>query len=211
MIGRGQRHWVITRRGATVRPAQDGNRENITIIDCVNASGTKTMPPTIVFKGKYHMEDWYTTLGGNDSAFFGVTERGWTNNDLGEQWARKFDAFSASTNSTKKQEPRLFIFNGYESHISAQFLECLLTYSIELLCMPPHSTHLLQPLDVGIFGPLQQRYATNAAKILHSIDYQLQLSKAQFYTAFMEAHRDTFTISNIVSAWKKSGYIPYNP
>ena len=27
-----------------------------------------------------------------------------------------------------------------------------------VLCLPPHSTHLLQPLDVGLFGPLQHAY-----------------------------------------------------
>lgn len=77
--------------------------------------------------------------------------------------------------------------------------------------MSPHSTHLLQPLDVGLFGPLQQYYSTYAAEILYSMDYQLSLSKAQFYQAFRRAHNKTFIKKSILSAWRRSGYFPYNP
>lgn len=36
---------------------KDGNRDNITIIDYVNATFTWIMPPIIVFKSEHHMLD----------------------------------------------------------------------------------------------------------------------------------------------------------
>lgn len=210
MIGQGQRHWIIARAGAQVKPSQDGNRENVTIIDAINATGTKIMPPTVVFKGKYLMSEWYDGLN-RHQAYFGVTEKGWTNNQLGLKWAQKFDEFSSTIGADGKQQPRLLLFDGHESHVSIEFLDYLKAKGVQLLCMPPHSTHILQPLDVGLFGPLQKYYTSNAAKILHTMDYKLQLSKSQFFEAFSAAHNSAFTKDNIQAAWKKSGYYPYSP
>ena len=45
--------------------------------------------------------------------------------------------------------------------------------------LPPHSTHPLQPLDVGLFSPLQQYYRKAARKLFsyylswHQLDYFL--------------------------------------
>lgn len=168
------------------------------------------MPPTIVFKGVYHMEDWYTALG-DEKVSFSVTQKGWTNNALGVEWARQFETFSRPPQSLNGPETRLLLFDGHESHVSVGFLDLCHANNIELLCMPAHSTHLLQPLDVGLFGPLQQRYAINVSEILFSMDYQVSLSKTQFYQAFRKAHDQTFTKQNILSAWRKSGYFPFNP
>lgn len=50
--------------------------------------------------------------------------------------------------------------DGHTSHVAWEFFEYCLTHNIIPLCLPAHSTHLLQPLDVGLFGPLQKNYGT---------------------------------------------------
>ena len=52
----------------------------------------------------------------------------------------------------------LLIFDGHHSHISLELIELARENNIHLLCLPPHTTHLLQPLDVGVFGPLKQAW-----------------------------------------------------
>ena len=39
-----------------------------------------------------------------------------------------------------------------------QFIKYCEAHKIVALCLPPHSTHRLQPLDVGVFGPLAKVY-----------------------------------------------------
>ncbi|KAK6495988.1 hypothetical protein TWF481_003033 [Arthrobotrys musiformis] len=51
------------------------------------------MPPTVVFKSVYYMENWYTALN-DEKATFGITQMGWTNNAPGVEWARQFEAYS---------------------------------------------------------------------------------------------------------------------
>ena len=55
---------------------------------------------------------------------------------------------------------RLLIIDGHSSHISWEFLDYCLTHDIILFCLFPHSTHLLQPLDVGLFSLLQRNYSS---------------------------------------------------
>jgi hypothetical protein len=40
-----------------------------------------------------------------------------------------------------------------------EFIQTCINNHVELFCLPPHSTHLLQPLDVGLFAPLQHHYS----------------------------------------------------
>lgn len=42
--------------------------------------------------------------------------------------------------------------------MNPEFDQYCLNHSIILLCMPPHSSHLLQPLDVGCFATLKRSY-----------------------------------------------------
>ncbi|KAF2192836.1 CENP-B protein, partial [Zopfia rhizophila CBS 207.26] len=51
---------------------------------------------------------------------------------------------------------RLLVINGHESHNSLEFQQLCKEKNIITLYMPSHSSHLLQPLNVGCFGPLKQ-------------------------------------------------------
>ena len=53
----------------------------------------------------------------------------------------------------------LLIIDGHESHKSLAFQDLCEENKIITLCMPPHSSHILQPLDVGCFAPLKRAYS----------------------------------------------------
>ncbi|OCK91762.1 uncharacterized protein K441DRAFT_728630, partial [Cenococcum geophilum 1.58] len=52
----------------------------------------------------------------------------------------------------------LLILNGYKSHVLIQFAKYCETYKIIPLYLLPYLTHLLQPLNIGIFSPLARAY-----------------------------------------------------
>ena len=61
--------------------------------------------------------------------------------------------------------------------------------------MPSHSSHLLQPLDVGCFGPLKKVYC----KLIEQkgqLGYNY-INKFDFLKAYPAAHKEVFTIENI--------------
>ena len=55
------------------------------------------------------------------------------------------------------------------------------------LCLPPHLTHLLQPLDVSIFGPLKQNYKKLLAEKTRFITYNID--KVDFISLIQQARR----------------------
>jgi len=54
---------------------------------------------------------------------------------------------------------RMLILDGHYSYVTIEFMDYCGTNQIALYCLPPHSTHILQPLDVGLFSPLQHYYS----------------------------------------------------
>ncbi len=67
-----------------VYKSQDGNREWVSLIECISADG-RLLAPFIIFKGKRHMKAWYDVLE-DENAHIGLSENGWTSNTLGSEW-----------------------------------------------------------------------------------------------------------------------------
>ena len=75
--------------------------------------------------------------------------------------------------------------------------------------MPPHSSHILQPLDVGCFSPLKTLYSKQIESLICvRINY---ITKLKFLPAFKEAFEAAFTEQNIKSGFRATGLVPYNP
>jgi hypothetical protein len=76
-------------------------------------------------------------------------------NKLGLAWLKHFNTHTKARSVGAHQ---LLIVDGHESHNSHEFYKYCEEEKIIVLCMPPHSSHLLQPLDVGCFSPLKRAY-----------------------------------------------------
>ena len=69
---------------------------------------------------------------------------------------REVTLFKPSTQPTDCTQHRLLIMNSHSSHITTNVIAFCMQNAIDLLIMPPHCSHLLQPLDVGVFAPLKR-------------------------------------------------------
>ena len=59
----------------------------------------------------------------------------------------------------------MLLVNSYASYITTAAIQYYVDYKIILLCLPLHITHLLQPLDIGIFSPLATAYKSHVQRI----------------------------------------------
>ena len=74
---------------------------------------------------------------------------------IGERWFE--EVFLAQCGD---QRPQLLVLDGHSSHESLAILELAIQHDIHILCLPPHTTHALQPLDRSVFGPLNKAFNT---------------------------------------------------
>lgn len=192
-------------RRANTKLIQPGNREWVSVIQGVNSEGC-TIPPFIVFKGNWHMSNWY----GEEGLPYGwqsrTTKNGWTTNETALEWIKHFDK---SSRTNQKGVYRLLILDGHESHHSDAFEEYCRTNNILTLCMPPHSSHLLQPLDISCFGPLKKAYSRQIEDLVRG--GQTHIGKESFLPAFKEAFHIALTSKNIQAGFQGAGLVPYDP
>ena len=208
--GISDRAKVIVRwreRGMTAKVATDGKRELITVIECISGDG-QVLPPMIIYKGAGHYMGWYQHLDPEvvGDYKFVYTSSGWTNQVLGLEWIKHFDVHTVKQ---AKGGYRLLIVDDHNSHINIEFIEFCLASNIIAYCLPSHSTHLLQPLDVGLFSPLQKYYGKQVDQITRFGN--ISVTKGNFLPMLVEARRQTYTLSNISGAWRGAGLIPLNP
>ena len=95
------------------------------------------------------------------------------------------------------------MFDGHGSHTTPEFDELALSTNVILHQYPPYLTHILQPLDVGVFQPYKHWHKKAVYKAIRTLQYKYN------YTCFLRdltsIRRKTFTESTIISAFQKSG------
>ena len=198
---------VVTRsdrrgRGKAVQP---GNREWATAIICVNGEG-RSIPPFLVVQGVNHLANWYTESGLPYDWAIKPTSNGWTDNETGLEWLKHFDKHTART---AKGPYRMLVLDGHESHDSADFQSYCKSNNIIPLCLPAHSSHLTQPLDVGCFSVLKRSYGL---QIEHFIKAHINhISKVEFFIAFKAAYDQSITVQNGQAGFRGAGLVPYDP
>jgi hypothetical protein len=199
---------VVTSADRRNKPKQlqPGDREWATVIEAIGAAGW-ALPPMVILKGKVHMSIWYEHSNVPDDWLIALSPTGWTNDDLGIMWLQR--VFDPYTRQKTVGTHRLLILDGHGSHATPQFDQYCREHAIITLCMPPHSSHILQPLDVGCFSALKRAYSRHVVAYMQmGINH---IDKAEFLPTLRAARCEALTSSNIQSGFASTGLYPFNP
>jgi hypothetical protein len=179
-------------------------RDWVTTIETIGAGGT-TIPSMIILAGSVMLEKHFQN-DLDDNTLLGITVTGYSNDIMGMEYIQHFHKM---TEKRTKGKFRMLVFDGHGSHLSDRFTWYCWQHDIVPFRLLAHSTHLLQPLDVGIFQPLKHWHQV----ALHdSIQYgDLEYTKTDFLCSYETMRRRTFKASTILSAWKKVGLFPFDP
>lgn len=121
--------------------------EHISVHCCVNAAG-QALPPMIIFSkslpgGAYHRN-------GPINASYACSDSGFMDQTLYNQWFQKTFLVHAV-----QQRPVLLIQDGASSHLSVELIRSAIANDVILLCLPPKTTHITQPLDVAVYRKMK--------------------------------------------------------
>ncbi len=207
MMGMISSTMVVTSSDRYGKPtlAQPGDREWVSVIQSINSRG-EAIPPFIIVAGQYHLSNWYEDSALPMDWVISTTRNGWTTNEKGVEWIQHFEKH---TKPRTQGAYRLLIMDGHESHHSTEFELFCKEHQIITLCMPSHSSHILQPLDVGCFGPLKKAYGKEIEGLVRA--GITHITKADFLPAFCAAFKASMTEKNIQGAFRGAGVIPFDP
>jgi hypothetical protein len=184
---------------------QPGTRIWSTVIESINAAGW-ALPPFVILEGKVHLQYWYEQQQGLQDWTVAVSDNGWTNDKLGFEFIQHFDKW---TKHRTIGTHRLLILDGHGSHSTPEFDQFCSDNQIVTLCMPPHTSHLLQPLDVACFGPLKTAYGRLVQDLARKAIFHVD--KADFLNMYRQARTTIHSEQNILSGFRATGLIPFNP
>jgi hypothetical protein len=136
----------------------------------------------------------------------GTSPEGWSDQELGFLWMQK--TFDPETKDRcDGAVPRLLIIDGHNSHTSYKFLDYAYSNDIIVLCLPPHTTHALQPCDVGVFGPLAKAWSKEVQECFNN---GIIINKFNLIEVYARARRASFKVATIQMAFQKTGIWPPN-
>jgi hypothetical protein len=204
-IGVGRAHKIVTRRNNKERLylSDPNNRESITSIETICADGSE-IPPLVILSMQTHLEGTFQNL--NKKILMAVSDTGYSNDKINLEWIHHFNKF---TKKKTKGVYRLLVSDGFESHNDFDFIQYSWDERIIPFHLPPHTTHLLQPLDVVCFQPLKHYHAETIDRAVRLGDSHF--SRTEFLAAFDYIRSQTFQSKTIKSAFRKTGLFPYNP
>ena len=207
-IGQGKSQKVVITRSdqASRRTLSKKMGELVSAIECIAADGF-ILQPYFIFKGRIHMERWYES-DIPDEYRIAVSSKGHSTDLIGLDWIHHFDYYT-KRRLTRKNEPRLLLFDGHGSHLTYEFLQfCGQNYIIPY-CFLPHTIHIIQPLDGQPFQAYKHYYR-DRNNYLASLGVETD-DKAAFLKEIPAVREKTFKSRTVKDAFKKRGIYPFNP
>ncbi|KAF2189448.1 hypothetical protein K469DRAFT_700638 [Zopfia rhizophila CBS 207.26] len=125
----------------------------------------------------------------------GMSESGYSNDQIALDYIKHFNKF---TKPGLVREWRLLIYDGYGSHLTHEFITYCFENKIWPYALPPHSSHVLQPLDVVKRVEVEVRHGTD------------DFNKVEFLYYIHWIRKQAFKPATIKSAFKKTGIWPLN-
>ena len=114
-----------------------------------------------------------------------------------------FGPYSKPYSTGAKQ---MLILDGHSSHQTPEFEAFCKENAIICLCMPLHTSYLLQPLDIGIFGPLKRAYGEMVEEMMAAGNNHI--NKEDFLCLYPPICEKVFTQENIYGGFLGAGLKP---
>lgn len=176
--------------------------KTITVVCCFNAAGNY-IPPAMIFPRK-NMVD--RLLKGAPPGSIGLTSKsGWINEDIFILWLKHFVRHVRPS----VEQKHVIILDGHASHKTLYAIDIARENGVVLMCLPPHTTHRLQPLDLVFYGPLKTAYNLQADNFMTS-NPGIRITDYDVAEIFGHAYSKVANVDKGRSGFERAGIFPFN-
>ncbi|XP_034234265.1 uncharacterized protein LOC117641222 [Thrips palmi] len=170
---------------------------------CIIGAHGSVLPPVMIFPRKFFKSNMLI------NAFPGTL--GLANLNGYMTTATFLDVINHFVKCTRssKENPTLLLVDNVGTHLSGAAIDLCRENGVTLFTFPPHTTHRLQPLDVGIFGPFKTYYDAAINSFLVS-NPAVPVTIYHIAGFVKEAFSKSATPANIIASFQKPGIFPLN-
>ena len=206
-VGRSGGGVVIAQKGARhVHSIVPDQREWLSVLVCINADGV-SIPSFYVFRGTWFRQNYIERC--EPGATMAMQPRAWMTTYLFSAWLSHFIESVQSMEGISVDRRHLLILNGHNSHCTLDVVLEARAVGLDILTLPAHTSHALQPLDVSVFKSFKQNFRIYR-------DFWTSRNLSQPTTKSTLAHwvhlalRKALTKENISSGFRATGIYPLN-
>jgi hypothetical protein len=149
------------------------------------------------------MTHWYKDLHPDTRVFTSPT--GYTSSEIALQY---LDHLIQYTKAGIDKPPKILLMDQHGSHMTNEFVIKATDANIHPFPFPSHLTHILQPLDVGVFQPYKHWHRKAVQDATRCLD--IEYTVASFFRDLTQIREKTFKRTTIQGAFRKSGMWPIN-
>lgn len=102
----------------------------------------------------------------------------------------------------------MLIYDGHVSHVDERLILCAINNGVTILKLPPHSSHVLQPLDISVFRLLKTRWDTEVVQWQRHSQGQ-RIPKKHISKLIGKVWFETSS-DIIANGFRKGGIFPFN-
>ena len=206
-VGRNGGGRVWAQKGSrSVHKVLPNEREWITNLTCVNAAGDH-IPGFYIFRGKRLRSNY--VLHCEDGATMAMQTKAWMTATLFSHWISHVIRCLQSKGGISQGRRHLLIFDGHNSHVTLEVVHKCREVGLDLVTLPSHTSHRLQPLDVGVFAPFK-RYFKRYRDAWSVSNKGKRASKQTLAMWVSRASECALTRSNTTAGFRTTGIYPLN-
>ncbi len=189
------------RRVSKLSSAERG--ELVTVVGGISATGVY-VPPLFIFP-RQRVHEHYK-IGAPAGSFFLGNASGWMTKETFLKYLEHFEKHARPS----ENHPVLLIMDNHASHTTLESVNYCREHHIVMLGIPPHTSGRLQPLDVGVFGPLKRKFEVVCDNFLIANPGKV-IRIENIPSLFNMAYKLVAKVETAIKAFEATGIQPFNP
>ena len=139
----------------------------------------------------------------------GMQQNAWMTRWLFESWISHFLEYLKAGPGIDHTNRHLLILDGHNSHVTLEVVKVSMQSDLDIISLPSHTSHALQPLDVTCFKPFKTafRRCRNQWALENS---KQEVKKQDLCEWTSRALRVALTPKNIIAGFQATGIWPLN-